>query len=72
MLSRDTFFLFFPWCSPEHPLTRARGRSILGAERQSFQEYAESGVASRFAICVFFVCVEFYIFEVVSCHQYSS
>lgn len=33
--------------SPEHPLTRARGRSILGAERQSFQEYAESGVASR-------------------------
>ncbi|XP_062206482.1 serine/threonine-protein kinase EDR1-like [Phragmites australis] len=33
--------------SPEHPLMRAKGRSILGGEKQSFQEYAESGVASR-------------------------
>ncbi|XP_062217685.1 serine/threonine-protein kinase EDR1-like [Phragmites australis] len=33
--------------SPEHPLMRARGRSILGGEKQSFQEYTESGVASR-------------------------
>jgi len=28
---------------------RARGRSILGGEKQSFQEYTESGAASRFA-----------------------
>ncbi|TVU35574.1 hypothetical protein EJB05_17472 [Eragrostis curvula] len=33
--------------SPEHPLMRARGRSILGGEKQSFQEYAENAVASR-------------------------
>ncbi|KAL6614750.1 hypothetical protein ACP70R_037020 [Stipagrostis hirtigluma subsp. patula] len=33
--------------SPEYPLLRARGRSILGGEKQSFQEYTESGVASR-------------------------
>ncbi|CAD6230373.1 unnamed protein product [Miscanthus lutarioriparius] len=33
--------------SPEHPLMRARGRSILGGEKQSFQEYTESGAASR-------------------------
>ncbi|PWZ11812.1 Serine/threonine-protein kinase CTR1 [Zea mays] len=33
--------------SPEHPLMRARGRSILGSEKQSFQEYTESGAASR-------------------------
>ncbi|AQK97264.1 Protein kinase superfamily protein [Zea mays] len=32
---------------PEHPLMRARGRSILGSEKQSFQEYTESGAASR-------------------------
>ncbi|GJM93602.1 hypothetical protein PR202_ga10169 [Eleusine coracana subsp. coracana] len=38
---------FFPWCSPEHPLMRARGRSILGGEKNSFQEYAENAVASR-------------------------
>ncbi|KAG2599738.1 hypothetical protein PVAP13_5KG434300 [Panicum virgatum] len=33
--------------SPEHSLMRARGRSILGGEKQSFQEYTESGAASR-------------------------
>ncbi|KAK3165049.1 hypothetical protein QOZ80_1AG0028300 [Eleusine coracana subsp. coracana] len=33
--------------SPEHPLMRARGRSILGGEKNSFQEYAENAVASR-------------------------
>jgi hypothetical protein len=45
---------FFPWYSPEHPLMRARGRSILGGEKQSFQEYAENTVASRFAkLCIF-------------------
>lgn len=27
--------------SPEHPLMRAKGRSILGGERQSFQEYTD-------------------------------
>jgi hypothetical protein len=33
---------------------RARGRSILGGEKQSFQEYAENAVASRFAkLCIF-------------------
>jgi hypothetical protein len=33
---------------------RARGRSILGGEKQSFQEYAENTVASRFAkLCIF-------------------
>jgi hypothetical protein len=47
---------FFFWCSPEHPLMRARGRSILGGEKQSFQEYAENAVASRFdklCVCLF-------------------
>jgi len=38
---------------------RARGRSILGGEKQSFQEYTESGAASRFANCAFCVCSSF-------------
>ncbi|ONM39390.1 ATP binding protein [Zea mays] len=43
----NRFIVFEPRCSPEHPLMRARGRSILGGEKQSFQEYTESGAASR-------------------------
>lgn len=39
---------FVFWCSPEHPLMKTRARSILGGEQHSFQEYAESGVTSRF------------------------
>ncbi|KAJ6830695.1 ATP binding protein [Iris pallida] len=33
--------------SPEHPLFRARGRSMLSGDRQSFREYAEGVAASR-------------------------
>jgi len=53
------FIFRFLFPSPEHPLMRARGRSILGGEKQSFQEYTESGAASRFANCAFCVCSSF-------------
>ncbi|URE07071.1 STYKc [Musa troglodytarum] len=33
--------------SPEHPLSRARGRSILSGDRQLFREYTDGVVASR-------------------------
>ncbi|WOL20592.1 hypothetical protein Cni_G29397 [Canna indica] len=33
--------------SPEHPLYRARGRSMLGGDRQSFREFADSVTVSR-------------------------
>ncbi|KAK9128471.1 hypothetical protein Syun_017268 [Stephania yunnanensis] len=33
--------------SPEHPLIRARGRSMLSGGRQSFREYADDMAASR-------------------------
>jgi hypothetical protein len=45
----------FHRCSPEHPLMRAKGRSILGGERQSFQEYTDV-VTSRFVSCFFCGC----------------
>jgi hypothetical protein len=35
---------------------RARGRSILGGEKQSFQEYAKNAIALRFdklCVCLF-------------------
>lgn len=54
MFSQDTF-VAFPCCSPEHPLMRAKGRSILGGDRQSFQEYTDR-VTLRFA-SVFFIGV---------------
>ena len=53
------FIFRFLFPSPEHPLMRARGRSILGGEKQSFQEYTESGAASRFANCAICVCSSF-------------
>ncbi|XP_058095570.1 probable serine/threonine-protein kinase SIS8 isoform X2 [Magnolia sinica] len=33
--------------SPEHPLFRARGRSMLSGDRQSFREYADGVATSR-------------------------
>ncbi|KAG1346737.1 serine/threonine-protein kinase EDR1 [Cocos nucifera] len=33
--------------SPEHPLFRTRGRSMLSGDRQSFREYADGVAASR-------------------------
>ncbi|XP_039127182.1 serine/threonine-protein kinase EDR1-like isoform X2 [Dioscorea cayenensis subsp. rotundata] len=33
--------------SPEHPLSRARARSMLGGDRQSFREYADGVATSR-------------------------
>ncbi|XP_065002873.1 serine/threonine-protein kinase EDR1-like isoform X1 [Musa acuminata AAA Group] len=33
--------------SPEHPLCRTRGRSMLGSDRQSFREYADGVTISR-------------------------
>ncbi|THU65917.1 hypothetical protein C4D60_Mb05t08690 [Musa balbisiana] len=33
--------------SPEHPLSRARGRSILSGDRQLFREYTDGVAASR-------------------------
>ncbi|XP_043701429.1 serine/threonine-protein kinase EDR1-like isoform X2 [Telopea speciosissima] len=33
--------------SPEHPLFRARGRSMLSGDRQSFREYSEDMASSR-------------------------
>ncbi|XP_072959824.1 serine/threonine-protein kinase EDR1-like isoform X1 [Typha angustifolia] len=33
--------------SPEHPLSRARGRSMLGSDRHSFREFADGVAASR-------------------------
>ncbi|XP_042437450.1 serine/threonine-protein kinase EDR1-like isoform X2 [Zingiber officinale] len=33
--------------SPEHPLFRARGRSMLGGDRQSFRAYADDVIVSR-------------------------
>lgn len=33
--------------SPEHPLLRARGRSMLSGDRQAFREYADGVAASR-------------------------
>ena len=57
VLIRFYFSFFFP--SPEHPLMKARGRSILGGEKQPFQEYTESGAASRFANCAICVCSSF-------------
>lgn len=61
------FFSFFFFPSPEHPLMRARARSILGGEKQPFQEYTESGSASRFATCCYFGNLKFYIVDLVVC-----
>ncbi|XP_077252211.1 mitogen activated protein kinase kinase kinase-like protein isoform X3 [Tasmannia lanceolata] len=33
--------------SPEHPLSRARGRSMLSGDRQSFREFADGTASSR-------------------------
>lgn len=33
--------------SPEHPLSKARGRSMLGGDRQSFTEYSDVTTGSR-------------------------
>ncbi|XP_009395709.2 uncharacterized protein LOC135582492 isoform X1 [Musa acuminata AAA Group] len=33
--------------SPEHPVSRARGRSMLGGDRQLFREYADGVIISR-------------------------
>lgn len=33
--------------SPEHPLSKARGRSMLGGDRQSFMEYSDVTAGSR-------------------------
>lgn len=40
--------MFGFFCSPEHPLSRARGRSILSGDRQLFREYTDGVAASRF------------------------
>jgi hypothetical protein len=61
-------FIFLSWCSPEHPLMRARGRSILGGEKQSFQEYTESGAASRFVNCAILGVSSFMFLILSSCH----
>ncbi|RRT53885.1 hypothetical protein B296_00030963 [Ensete ventricosum] len=42
----------FDTCSPEHPVSRARERSMLGGDRQLFREYADGVIISRSITCL--------------------
>ncbi|RZR85420.1 hypothetical protein BHM03_00012399 [Ensete ventricosum] len=44
----------FDTCSPEHPVSRARERSMLGGDRQLFREYADGVIISRSISCLCF------------------
>ncbi|RWW75378.1 hypothetical protein BHE74_00016603 [Ensete ventricosum] len=52
----------FDTCSPEHPVSRARERSMLGGDRQLFREYADGVIISRSISCLCFSYSSVFLF----------
>lgn len=46
------FILLVLLYSPEHPLYRARGRSMLSGDRKSFRDYSDDIATSRCFLCI--------------------